>query len=302
MRKLILSICILFICSTAWCGAYEDFDADWSETDPNNHLSQTVKRSTFAGYVWEGEDADLTRDANVSMTGDFDIAYEIYIDSATDNGKTGTIFTFFNDNDDQLSNQYGDADGTNAFAEIWYYNVTGDDFDADDNDNTLLVDTLYYVRFQRDDDAGGSSAGQLTLDFYSTAPDREHESNVVLNITLDQIAQIDYTDTICPWSIDDGTPDQITGYLENLDLTYNPRDGIDISKEEAEQLYKDNYCKKNDSDCAWIGVTCCEDEEGCLIEGCQGLYNPEQVLIHYEPEWDLQSFLSFGFLKEVNST
>jgi hypothetical protein len=70
-----------------------------------------------------------------------------------------------------------------------------------------------------------------------------------------------------------------------------PRRIITISKADAEAEYKDRRCKVSDKADGnedktknFICWKCCEDEKGCLIEGCQ---LPQQdAFLFWKPEWE----------------
>lgn len=78
-------------------------------------------------------------------------------------------------------------------------------------------------------------------------------------------------------TVDGGADNTGINWIEETILNYP---SMIISKEEAEQIYADMDCEKVEGDCEWGAWDCCNG----------ALESPEQVFIHWQPEWDLQSF------------
>ena len=208
-------------CATAWA-AVENFTTGWTETDPNSHLSQTTTRSTWTSMNYN-EVCKLQRNSAISFTGDFDVAFDFRIDSASVDGGSWPGIIGFTDGGNNIQaigfNETG-AVGKVAATLAAYNDNTWVYEDASDL-VTLVVDTVYYGRFRRDDDAG--TYGTLYLDIYPTNADRIAGTSVLvaLSRTITVMGKVDLVQARCPYTHDmDDTTSIFTGYLENLDLAY----------------------------------------------------------------------------------
>ena len=209
--------------------AFENFSTGWTETDPNNHLSQTTTRSTFTG-LHLAEDAWLDRDSAISFTGDWDVAFDFYVDSdSLDISGLGTeIFepALVNFNDGGVNNalvaafNWGDSKVLINFA---LFEESGFTYDSDYDNTTLSLDTTYYARYRRDETVGTN--GTLYLDVYGSSANRNNDTSplVELETAITVAGKVDMTVAQAPLADDFGAAQvEITGYLENLDLSYVP--------------------------------------------------------------------------------
>jgi len=226
--KIILTILILLFCRVGFC-AVEDFANDWTETDPNNRLSQTTTRSTYTALTLD-ELAYLNRDSGVSFTEDWDIAFDFYVDSASDTVSgigTGLYSPHnlnFNDGGDNnaLVGIYN-WDDSKVFVTLVAAEKDGPTADTDFDNTTLNLNTVYYARFRRDDDAGTN--GTLYLDIYASSTNRDNDASVLVSLetAITVYGKIDFTFATCPFSEDfDVGNNFLTGYIENLVLAYVP--------------------------------------------------------------------------------
>ena len=202
----------------------EDFSTGWTETDPNNHITKTASRCTIAGINFN-ENASLIRNAAVDFQGDFDISFEIFIDSASDifeNYSPGFPGLSDAGNENSQFCVFMKASETKVRAAIMVFVDNPPEGELVSNSTTLDLDTLYYARWRRDDDA--STNGTLYLDIYGSADDRDTNSNAVLSLSMaiTIMGKIDLT-IISAIDVFDADDTVATfGYLENLDLAYVP--------------------------------------------------------------------------------
>ena len=204
--------------------AYENFSTGWTETDPNSHLSQTSTRSTFAGITFT-EDCYLTKTAGVNYTGNFDIAFDFFINSTSTNMSPefyGPNIVDLRDTGSGYSQniQLYDYDGTKAGIKLQAIELTGFTSNEDYDNATLNVNTVYYGRYKRNESVGTN--GTLYFDVYGSDANRQTETSplVQLAVTLTVMGKIDMTVMYSPLTYNGADAKSYTGYLENLDLYY----------------------------------------------------------------------------------
>jgi hypothetical protein len=203
--------------------AYENFSTGWTETDPSNKLSQTTTRSTFTDLTRE-ETASLDKDDAILLDGDFDIVFEVYLNSSSDITDIYLLDTgsWFDPDWFGGFNIVLGYTGSKMFLFTSSFTFPSEIADEDSDDTTLLPDTIYYFRYKRDDDGGTYNNGLITLDVYATSADRQTETNSLLQLSVDCGDKIDLTYISVPIVGDESNANGLTGYLENLDLAYVP--------------------------------------------------------------------------------
>jgi len=200
--------------------AYEDLTT-YAETDPNSKIVVATRRNTWTNLTAD-ESAHVTKPHN--NNGDFDIAWQSYADSASDGDNVPVCFCLegAESGDDVFVWVYwGETGGGKCYVglELLYL---GDFSGDEDNDNTTLsLDTLYYLRLKRDDDGGASSAGQYTLGVYANESDRATESSALVSLSIDSPAiKFDFDTVHSVWTYTFGETEEHDGYTEYLDLDY----------------------------------------------------------------------------------
>jgi hypothetical protein len=223
MKKLLITLFLIFGIATSVFAAYENFTTGWTETDPNNHLSQSATRSTFADFNYN-EVANLAKNDGINFTGDWDVAFDFNIadtsQSLTDTNQS--TIAFANSDNTLIQNVVlmESADGTKVHAGLL---VVDELFNIDQTFNdTLSLNTTYYARFKRDDDAGTN--GTLYLDVFASDANRRANTSplVQLSLPITVMGKVDMVNAYCPISIDFDNTVQTDGYIENLDLAYVP--------------------------------------------------------------------------------
>jgi hypothetical protein len=214
---------VLILC--LWCNvwaAVENFSTGWTETDPNNRLSQTATRSTWTGLT-ANEAAYVVKTAGVNYTGDWSIAFSFYVDNASGNGSALILpgpFLVDASNAGGCFVTFTDYDNSKVTISVGAIELSGYTTDVDINNTTLSVNTLYYALWRRDDDAGTN--GTVYLDIYASSADRDAGSSVLLSLSvaITKFGKLDMTQAFMPYTAAFGDTTAQTAYLENLDLNY----------------------------------------------------------------------------------
>jgi len=200
---------------------YEDFDADYTEVDPDGHWSQSAVRSTATG-VTRDEISYVYKDFGV---GHFDECEHLFDMRCTTRGITGsTIATY------AQSNTLSEYPWAAGFA-VRFYTVAAavrlylTDIVSGTTDYYIgAEDTTYYCTLKR------YNSTTLTLKIYSDAA----RTSLVDTLTLPAIddSQYRYIYGGASDNIADDTK-VISGWMENLDLqeSVDPTESVVISRD-----------------------------------------------------------------------
>ena len=211
IKKLLITLALVFGLA-AQAVAAENFTSGWTETDPNSRLSQTSTRTTWTG-ITHGEDAYLQRNSAISLSGDYDIAFDFKATSASgDDGDSFQVLYFTGGGEASVYAYAINSTGKLYVGLDWYVDP---DYLSDENNTTLSQNTTYYARYKR-------TSGVMTLDIYSTDANRIAQTSPLVSLSISPGSTPTFTGLYCPTTYDDGKSVTHTGYLENLDLAFVP--------------------------------------------------------------------------------
>jgi len=197
--------------------ATEDFTS-YTETDPNNHLSQTAARSTFSGLT-RGESCYLYKDkgaGHFDLSQDFEHLFDFRITSIADRSFVN-LWSLWN----ALGDLYDNKVVSDGLVVLFYHSSTstrevGCRIYKDGNQYsstrfTISADTTYYVKI-----IWTASTNTLELRVYTDAA----RTNLLGSTSVSQSGVDNLRYIMVPQS---GTTDTyvnvaISGYVENLDL------------------------------------------------------------------------------------
>jgi hypothetical protein len=202
--------------------AYQDFTSGWTETDPSAKITVSSSRVTWTSITFS-QDSAVAKDASVGFTGDWDIAFDFRIDSGSDVA-FGVDNIALNDSTAKFVSAVQIGEAASSKVRVKLYNIELNTYGEDsiEDTTTLAVNTVYYARWRRDDDAG--TYGTLYLDIYGSSANRDAGASVLVSLTrtITVFTKVDMTVCKICATFDASDTNLRSGYLENLDLAYVP--------------------------------------------------------------------------------
>jgi len=185
---------------------YEDFAADYTEVDPNNHFAQVTVKNTGTN-VNRNETAYVYKDFGV---GHFDECEHLFDMRCTNKGGISSIIVYYGQ-----SNSLNDYNNWTSGIAVRFYNVAGvvriylsDRGSASTDFYNAAEGTTYYCTLKR------FNSTDLTLKIYSDAA----RTTLLDTLTLGSIDDNQYRYMYCGSSQNTSNNLAQSGWVENLDL------------------------------------------------------------------------------------
>lgn len=196
---------------------FKDFTT-FIEDDINNRLSQTAAKSTFTG-LRNDEDGFLSSDEGANhFNGDFEHLLTVQVD-AFSGAALHEVYALTNviDSRFDIMSSSGDMLGIGVWRDgggtqyIFISEVFGGTAYFD-TWASLVTSTPYYLTFKRDEAVG--TFGTLYCFIYSDSG----RTTLIDTLVLTLHGKIDFRYIISPQSYTSGSTQNITGFIENLDI------------------------------------------------------------------------------------
>lgn len=201
--------------------ANEDFTT-YTEVDAGGFLSQTASKSTFTlltrvvgVYLYKDKTAGF-------FAGAFNHDLEFQITNIDSGASLWALTNFLEERQASITNSHhqvyfvfgGDQ---NIYLEE---NYGGTEYYTTVSNGTYSQSTTYYCRIVYD--PGASANGTLYLYVFANATDRGNNANVLGSASLALHAALSHRYIMAPQSVNDGSGQDGSGFIENLDLSATP--------------------------------------------------------------------------------
>lgn len=216
MKRIFLLIIalILSLSASVWAGnedftTYTEVDEDGDITIASTKVEWVTITRADESYVYKDYTAN-------HFNGDLTHQFEFYLDAEVGTTVTSNygLCNYINDYKYGLDNsedQQG-VDHYNTTQRLYVLENGGYTHDS----WTMLLDTLYFYTFERDDDGGANNTGQLTIEIRTGSHAGPLQDTLTQDCSVGE--QNDFRYAYILQTYNDGGTGCTDGYLQNLDL------------------------------------------------------------------------------------
>ena len=190
----------------------------FTETDPNNRLSETASTATFTGML-QNETCLLSNDLGAgAINGNYGFYFDVNVASGL--GRFQFSLTNLNTDHKSLMTAGGDAQYFvflwDAGGAVWriYAGEVNSGTNYGSSGYVASATTTYYIDFHRDESIG--TYGTLYVDIYGSSANRLSKTSVLSSQTVTLHNSIDFRYLIPVNSFNNGATSAISGTVANV--------------------------------------------------------------------------------------